>query len=309
MAGRYGVTVGDGGRHRDGRGRSSWKSGRVGRPLLIGAWLVGLAALGPVLIGPGEVAAPPAAPPAVLAGPTTATTPAAAPSRPATPTTTPAARTPTPPPRATATTPVPPATQPVVRADSRTGRATGYVMRHEATCSYPDIAATGAYASVSPAEWKGSAACGTVLEVAGPEGSVLVTVADECPECAPGHVDIAAPAYARIAVPGTDSAPVTYSRVLDPEVGPLRVRVQPDSQADWLGLVPMNTGNAVAAVAVRQGSMWVPLVRNEWAEWELEDGAGKGPFTVRITDDRGHTATVTVPLAPGTTVDTGQRLY
>jgi expansin len=189
---------------------------------------------------------------------------------------------------------------------SRPGKATFYTLAGPPNCGYPDAAASGTYVALSPADFAGSAACGTVLDVTGPKGTVRVTVADQCPECEPGHLDLAAPAFARIADPVAGIVPITFARVVDPPTpGPVQVRVKEGSSRYWLALLPIDTGNPLAAVSV-QG---VALARTDYGYWVAAAGAGPGPYQVRLTDDRGHSATVTVPLTVGATVSTGVRLY
>jgi len=189
---------------------------------------------------------------------------------------------------------------------TRTGTATFYTLAGLPNCGYPDAAASGTYVALSPADFAGSAACGTVFDVTGPKGTVRVTVADQCPECEPGHLDLAAPAFARIADPVAGVVPIRFTRVVDPPTpGPVRVRVKEGSSRYWLALLPIDTGNPLASVSV-----WgTALARTGYGYWVAAAGAGPGPYQVRLTDDRGHSATVTVPLSAGATVSTGVRLY
>jgi expansin len=189
---------------------------------------------------------------------------------------------------------------------TRSGTATFYTLDGLPNCGYPDAAASGTYVALSPADFAGSAACGTVFDVTGPKGTVRVTVADQCPECEPGHLDLAAPAFARIADPVAGIVPIRFTRVVDPPTpGPVRVRVKEGSSAYWLALLPIDTGNPLASVTVRGAA----LERTGYGYWVAPGGAGPGPYQVRLTDDRGHAVTVTVPLSVGATVSTGARLY
>jgi expansin (peptidoglycan-binding protein) len=98
--------------------------------------------------------------------------------------------------------------------------------------------------------------------------------------------------------------------VLDPPTaGPVRIRVKEGSSQYWLALLPIDTGNPLAAVEVTVGGAWQRLDRTGYGYWVAGQGAGPGPYRVRLTDDRGHVATVTVPLSVGATVSTGTRLY
>jgi expansin len=189
---------------------------------------------------------------------------------------------------------------------TRTGTATFYTLAGLPNCGYPDAAASGTYVALPPADFAGSAACGTIFDVTGPKGTVRVTVADQCPECEAGHLDLAAPAFARIADPVAGIVPIRFTRVVDPPTpGPVRVRVKEGSSRYWLALLPIDTGNPLASVSVRGTA----LARTGYGYWVAAAGAGPGPFQVRLTDDRGHSATVTVPLSVGATVPTGVRLY
>jgi expansin (peptidoglycan-binding protein) len=189
---------------------------------------------------------------------------------------------------------------------TRSGTATFYTLAGLPNCGYPDAAASGTYVALAPADFAGSAACGTVFDVTGPKGTVRVTVADQCPECEPGHLDLAAPAFARIADPVAGIVPITFTRVVDPPTpGPVRVRVKEGSSRYWLALLPIDAGNPLASVSVRGTA----LERTGYGYWVAAAGAGPGPYQVRLTDDRGHSATVTVPLNVGATVSTGVRLY
>jgi expansin len=98
--------------------------------------------------------------------------------------------------------------------------------------------------------------------------------------------------------------------VIDPPTGgPVRIRVKEGSSHYWLALLPIDTGNPLASVSVQVGGSWRALERTGYGYWVAGAGAGPGPYQVRLTDDRGHTATVTVPLRVGATVSTGARLY
>jgi expansin len=199
---------------------------------------------------------------------------------------------------------------PATRTAARSGKATFYTLAGLPNCGYEAAAASGTYVAMSPADFGGSAACGTVLDVTGPKGTVRVTVSDLCPECEAGHLDLAAPAFARIADPVAGIVPVSFARVADPPTpGPIRIRVKEGSSQYWLALLPIGTGNPLASVAVTIGGTFQTLQRTGYGYWIAPKGAGPGPYQVRLTDDRGHSVTATIPLSVGATVSTGVRLY
>ena len=179
---------------------------------------------------------------------------------------------------------------------ARTGNAT-FFDGGDGNCSYPDLPADDLYVALGPTEYSASAACGSYLDVTGPNGSVRVKVVDQCPECEVGHLDLSREAFAEIADPDAGDVPITYQAVRNPAVpGKLSVRVKEGSSADWLALLIDNHGNPLTKVVV--GS--TALIRTSYNYWIADGGLGTGPFTVRLTDSEGRTATIPgVTLSPG----------
>jgi expansin len=193
------------------------------------------------------------------------------------------------------------------------GTATHYVLEPgEGNCSFPFPPGAGLFVALSPSEYDNAAPCGSYLEVSGPDGSVRVEVADQCPPCAPGHIDLSEAAFAKIAPLAAGLVNVTYQTITDPSLpGPVELRVKEGSSQWWLALLVMNAGNPVASVAVEnaQGA-WTDLSRASYNYWVAASGAGQGPFTVRVTDTLGHQVTVrAIALEPGVVQDTGTWMY
>ena len=179
-------------------------------------------------------------------------------------------------------------------------------------CSYPSPPAGQLYVALSPSEYGGSAACGSYLQVSGPDGSVTVEVVDQCPECQAGHIDLSEQAFARIAPLSAGLVPVSYHTIADPPLpAPLSMLVKTGSSAYYLALLPINNGNPLASVAVRQDpGGWQELGRTTYGYWLASSGAGPGPFTIRLTDSLGHQATVNgITVSPGVVQATGTSMY
>ncbi|ETK36025.1 expansin EXLX1 family cellulose-binding protein [Microbispora sp. ATCC PTA-5024] len=193
------------------------------------------------------------------------------------------------------------------------GTATFYELRSGGgNCSYPAPPAGGLYVALSPAEYAKGARCGGYLTVAGPKGTVRVKIVDQCPPCRTGQLDLSRAAFARIADPARGAAAVRYRLAADPRPsGRLAFRVKEGSSQWWLALLVMDHGNPLASVEVGQGGRWRPLVRTEYNYWVAQDpGAGPGPFTIRVTDVRGHRGTVRkVRLSVGALQRSRVRLY
>lgn len=87
--------------------------------------------------------------------------------------------------------------------------------------------------------------------------------------------------------------------------------VKTGSSAYYLALLPINNGNPLASVAVRQDSGgWQELARTTYGYWLAPSGAGPGPFSVRLTDSLGHQATVSgITITPGVLQATGTSMY
>ena len=199
-------------------------------------------------------------------------------------------------------------------AAQTSGEATHYELAAGGmgNCSYPSPPAGQLYVALSPAEYGAAAACGSYLQVTGPDGSVTVEVVDQCPECQAGHIDLSEQAFARIAPLNAGLVPVSYHTVADPPLpAPLSMLVKTGSSAYYLALLPINNGNPLAAVAVSQGSGgWQELARTTYGYWLASSGAGPGPFTVRLTDSLGHQATVNgITISPGVVQATGTSMY
>ena len=194
------------------------------------------------------------------------------------------------------------------------GEATHYELASGGmgNCSYPSPPAGQLYVALPPPEYGGSAACGSYLQVSGPDGSVTVEVVDQCPECQAGHIDLSEQAFAKIAPLSAGLVPVTYHTIADPPLpAPLSMLVKAGSSAYYLALLPINNGNPLASVAVSQGSGgWQELSRTTYGYWLASSGAGPGPFSVRLTDSLGHQATVHgITISPGVVQSTGTSMY
>ncbi|MER6001420.1 expansin EXLX1 family cellulose-binding protein [Nonomuraea angiospora] len=198
-------------------------------------------------------------------------------------------------------------------AKATSGKATFYELRSGGgNCSYPSPPAGDLYVALSRGEYRAAAACGGYLTVTGPKGSVQVKVVDQCPECPAGHIDLSRKAFARVADPGRGLVGVTYRPAANPKIGkPLSFRVKEGSSQWWLALLVNNHGNPLTSVEVKTpGGAWRKLARADYNYWIAESGAGQGPFSVRVTDTRGHRVTANgVRLAPSAVQHTTTKMY
>jgi expansin (peptidoglycan-binding protein) len=191
------------------------------------------------------------------------------------------------------------------------GIATYYESHGEGgNCSYPSAPADQLYVALSPGEYAAADACGGYLDVTGPKGSVRVKVMDQCPECPAGHIDLSKQAFGQIGAIIDGIIKVRYRLVRNPRVpGAVTYRVQEGSSQYWLALLPDNHANPVARLEVRPpGRGWIRLKHEEYNYWTVEDGAGQGPFSVRLTDIYGTQLVASgITLRIGVTQRTAQR--
>lgn len=189
---------------------------------------------------------------------------------------------------------------------AKSGKATFYDLGSGmGNCSFPSAPADDLFVALGPAEYSSAAACGTYLDVTGPKGKVRVKVIDSCPECAAGHLDLSRTAFKKIGAEVDGIIPITYKTVAATAPGPISVRVKEGSSRFWLAVLIDNHATQLKSVTVngKSGS------RKDYNYWELDGGAGSGPFTVKITDRFGHSTTVSgIKLSPGTTQKTTARL-
>ena len=200
-------------------------------------------------------------------------------------------------------------------ADTSSGQiATHYTLwKGGGNCSYPGPPADKLFVAMSPPEYESAGSCGSYLEVTGPHGTkVRVEVIDQCPECKAGHIDLSFPAFARLAPLKAGLIHVSYYTIKNPVLpGPLAFLVKPGSSRYWLALIVINTGNAVASVQVRTSpGHWMNLKHVNWNAWIAQQGAGPGPYTIRVTDKLHHQVTVRgIALEPGKVQHTRTSMY
>ncbi|MCZ7439413.1 expansin EXLX1 family cellulose-binding protein [Micromonospora sp. WMMC241] len=205
-----------------------------------------------------------------------------------------------------------PLAAPPVGGATYTGKATFYDSEGAGgNCSRPAAPANRLYVALGPSEYAAGAACGGFLDVTGPRGTVRVLVMDQCPECAPGHLDLSAEAFARIADPVQGVVKVSYRAVVNPSLpGPLTFRLKEGASQWWFAVLVGDHGNPLRSVEVRQNGAWRAADRQDYNYWLIASGAGPGPYSIRVTDVYGHRATATgIRMLPGQVQRSTTRMY
>ncbi|MGY1501129.1 expansin EXLX1 family cellulose-binding protein [Streptomyces sp. QTS52] len=148
-------------------------------------------------------------------------------------------------------------------------------------------------AAMNTADYETSMACGAYILVRAASGaSVTVRITNECPgDCAPGQLDLSAPAFAKIADPVAGRIPITWSLLSPATAEPLSIRYKTGSSQYWCGIQVIGHRNPLARLEVRTGSGWVRLARTGYNYFLSEQGSGCGG-SIRISDIYGEQLTL-----------------
>lgn len=194
---------------------------------------------------------------------------------------------------------------------TRQGQATHYDLAGpQGSCSYKPPA-DDLYVALGRTQFSDALSCGGYLDVTGPRGTVRVKVFDACPECTVGWLDLSRTAYGKIADPSTGLAKISYRAVPNaPTPGPLSITFVSGSSRYWWAISIDNQANPIATVsAKRPGGSWMTATRTDYNYWLIDHDTGSGPFTIKMTDIYGHTASAAgIKLQPGKKQTTSVRL-
>ena len=191
------------------------------------------------------------------------------------------------------------------------GEATYYEDGLLGNCSYPPDTRPAYHGAMNRTDYAGSRACGAYVTVRRKNDprkrEVTVLIDNQCPECAPGDIDLSPSAFERVADRVEGRVAIEWNYVAAPAAGPLRYRWKEGSSRWWFQILVMNHQYAVSKMEMQApGTDWVALKRKEHNYWEARNGIGKseGPFNIRTTDVMGHTMTdYNLAVMPGRIID------
>lgn len=190
------------------------------------------------------------------------------------------------------------------------GKMTYYGADGGGHCSFEQVGG-GMFVALGPSAYANSGACGSYFDVSNAKGTVRVKVTDECPECEAGHLDMSMEAFTKLGLLQDGILAMTYRQVVDPPLpGPLTVRVKEGANAYWFAVRIDNHGNPLTLVELKVDGSWMRLERSIYNYWLKQDGAGSGPFTLRLTDKAGHQVTLEgITLTPERVQQTTTWMY
>jgi len=183
---------------------------------------------------------------------------------------------------------------------------------HKGKATFYDLAgATGScnfkppaddlYVALGRTEFTSALSCGSYIDVVGPRGKVRVKVFDACPECTVGWLDLSRTAFKKIADPSTGLISITYKAVPNAATpGPLSITFVKGSSRYWWAVLIDNHANPIKSVSAKgPGGSWMTATHTDYNFWIIDRQTGSGPFSIKMTDIYGHTATATnVKLQP-----------
>lgn len=162
------------------------------------------------------------------------------------------------------------------------------------------------FTAIGDSGWAGSAACGSCIEVVGPRGQAVVRVVDRCPECGPGHLDLARRTFEKLADPKLGRVGVSWTPVLCPVSGNVRLQFKDGSNPWWTAVQVRNQRRPVTRFEVMKQGAWVAVPRTDYNYFVDPSGFGDGPKEVRLSAENGETLTGTLPaVKAGLEVDFG----
>ncbi|KAL4784617.1 RlpA-like double-psi beta-barrel-protein domain-containing protein-containing protein [Aspergillus varians] len=154
--------------------------------------------------------------------------------------------------------------------------------------------------------WDSSAECGACVSVTGPNGnSIKAMIVDECPECAPSHLDLFESAFSELAATSVGIIPISYEFIPCSISSPLILKNKEGTSAYWFSMQVVNANEAVASLEVSTdgGSTWQETTRSDYNFFENSSGFGTDSVDVRVKGISGGSVVVkSVGVSSGTSV-------
>jgi expansin (peptidoglycan-binding protein) len=169
------------------------------------------------------------------------------------------------------------------------GEGTYYAADGTGNCSFEASPDDLMVAAMNAPDYQSAALCGACLAVTGPNGSVTVRVVDQCPGCAHGDLDLSPEAFQRIAPLAAGRVPITWRQVACDVTGAIAYHFKDGANAYWTAIQIRNHRYPIAKLEAMQGGAYVELPRLDYNYFVQASGLGAGPYTLRVTDTRGHT--------------------
>ena len=169
------------------------------------------------------------------------------------------------------------------------GDGTYYSADGTGNCSFDASPDDLLVAAMNAPDYNNAAWCGACLEVSGPTGVVTVRVVDQCPECQHGDLDLSPQAFAMLSPLSAGRIPITWHEVACDVTGPIAYNFKDGSNAYWTAIQIRNHRYPIATVEAQVAGAYTAIPRLDYNYFVQASGLGAGPYTLRVTDTRGHT--------------------
>ena len=152
-------------------------------------------------------------------------------------------------------------------------------------------------AALNVGDWDGSAWCGACVDVTAASGNTArVRIVDECPDCAPGQLDLHPDAFALLAPKEQGRVAITWNFVACDAQGPVNYKFKDGSNPYWTAVQVRNSRFPIAKLeSSKDGTQWAEAGRQDYNYFLNGGGFGSGTTQVRITAESGDTLIDTLP--------------
>jgi len=190
------------------------------------------------------------------------------------------------------------------------GEGTYYDADGSGNCGFPATPDDLLVGAMNHTDYADSAACGTCVAIEGPEGAVHVRIVDQCPECAPGDIDLSLQAFERISPRAAGRVAIRWHYEPCPVRGGVIYHFKDGSNPWWVAIQVRNHRRPVAKLEAKgDDGSFRELTRVDYNYFVADDGLGEGPFTFRLTDAEGATLVSSgVPLGDDKDAPTREQL-
>lgn len=168
------------------------------------------------------------------------------------------------------------------------GEGTYYDATGAGNCSFDATPNDLMVAAMNAVDYGTADWCGACVEVTGPNGTVTVRIVDQCPECAKGDLDMSPQAFALLSPLEAGRIPITWREVPCDVTGPIAYHFKDGVSQYWAAVQIRNHRYPIKSVEALVGGAYQALGRVEYNYFLEESGLGPGPYTLRVTDTRGH---------------------
>jgi len=186
---------------------------------------------------------------------------------------------------------------------SEMGDGTYYDADGTGNCSFDASPNDLLVAAMNAPDYDNAQWCGACLAVTGPMGNTItVRVVDQCPGCSHGDLDLSETAFSMLSPLSAGRIKISWHEVPCDVTGPIAYNFQMGASQYYAAIQIRNSRYPIAAIDALQGSSYTSLAKQSYNFYVASSGLGKGPYDLRVTDERGQVVEdPSIPLGNGTT--------